>query len=126
MPPEQRAAAGATEDGQAASRLVLLRAVQAVVAVGLLLLPVVLGPLPGPVLAKDLLVGGVLLAGTVVAAAAPPLARLDGPLCLGLGVLLVLAALLLEAGAGPQAALSQWLEVGAGVLLIGAWAGRSP
>jgi hypothetical protein len=77
--------------------------------------------LPGPsqlVDAKDVTVGILLLTVTTAAAFHARVRRLEGPLCLVLGALLIAASLLLDFGAGQQAALRQWSEVVVGVLLI--------
>lgn len=97
---------------------VALRAVQAVLALWLLVSPVLLA---GPSLLvglKDSLTGGVLLAVTVAAAVSPAVRRVEHLVCAALGGLLIVASVLLEFGTGVEAAARQWNQVVVGVLLV--------
>jgi hypothetical protein len=103
-----------------------LRVVQAVLALWLLAVPVVL-PGPNPlVAAKDVVVGGLLLTVTVAAAASGSTARrIESATCLVLGALLILASVLLEFGPATAAPARQWSEVVVGVLLVCVGAARA-
>jgi hypothetical protein len=91
---------------------------QGAVALWLLLIPWGLSVPNQLVDAKDVTAGIVLLAVTTAAALHPPVRRLEGALCLVLGVLLIGTSFLLDFGPGEQAVLRQWSQVAVGVLLI--------
>lgn len=95
-----------------------LRAAQAVLALWLLAVPVVL-PGPNPFVAgKDVLVGGVLLTVTVAAAASSAVRRVENTVCAVSGAALIVGSVLFEFGPANEAAARQWSEVVVGVLLI--------
>ncbi len=98
--------------------LALLRPLQLAVAVWLLISPFVLAGPNALVAAKDVAVGTVLLLVTVAAAVDPRARRIEGRICVVLGVLLIAASVLLEFGSGNASAARQWNEVAIGVLLV--------
>ena len=101
------------------------RVAQAVLALWLLAVPVVL---PGPnafVAAKDVFVGGVLLTVTVAAAAGSAVRRIESAACVVLGALLIVTSVLLEFGPATTATARQWNEVVVGVLLVCLGAARA-
>ena len=107
-----------SQPGSARGLEVGLRAAQAVLALWLLAVPVVL-PGPNPYVAgKDVLVGGVLLTVTVAAAAGSAVRRVESAVCAVSGAVLIVASVLLEFGPATEAAARQWSEVVVGVLLV--------
>lgn len=99
-------------------RVDVLRLVQGLLALWLLLSVAVLDGTNPLVAVKDILVGGLLLALTVAAAAEGRARRAESRVCMLLGVLLIAGSVLLEFGPGPEAVARQWNEVVVGVLLV--------
>lgn len=111
---------------EAARRVdVVLRAVQALLGLWLLVAPVVLEGSHLLVAVKDVLVGGLLLSITVAAAAARPVRRYEGAVCVVLAAVLIVASVLMEFGAEPTAVARQWNQVIVGVLLVCVGAART-
>ena len=103
----------------------MLRAVQALLGLWLLVSPVVLQGSHLLVAVKDVFAGGLLLGITVAAAAARPVRRYEGAVCVALGAVLILASVLMEFGADATAVTRQWSEVVVGVLLVCIGAART-
>lgn len=98
---------------------------QAVLGLWLLAAPVVLDGSQLFVALKDVFVGGLLLSITVAAAAARPVRRYEGAVCVALGAVLIVASVLMEFGAEPAAVARQWNQVIVGVLLVCVGAART-
>jgi hypothetical protein len=99
-------------------RLSAARAVQLLVASWLLLSPWVLPGARDLVMVKGVAVGAVLLTVTAATTVQDRVRRIEAPVCLVLGVVLIAASVLLEFGSGDLAAARKWNQVAVGVMLV--------
>lgn len=121
-----RPGGGRAEPGAATrTRHRLLRAVQGLAGVWLLAQTVLLESGSPVVEVKDSVAGLVLVLVTVAAPFSPRLRRWEGPMCLVVGAMLIVAAAVLGFGSGVEAVARQWSQVIVGVLLVGLWSART-